>query len=170
MGILPDTKNCELRMRQECCECFPHHWLQRKPPAPGMHHNTCGMHMPICMSGSLTCGGRENVPGISGACATCNFTYLARGPLSSHSSSYQPHLSGSSSTAFSTSLGPSFSLHPCTASSRANANASNGPLRRESMEYNVFVFHHDIFLGFFHAQNQIASQLQIHPEMAQWFN
>ena len=31
------------------------------------------------MSGSLTGGGGENVPGISGACATHNITYLARG-------------------------------------------------------------------------------------------
>ena len=32
------------------------------------------------MSGSLTHGGGENVPGIPGACATHNFTYLVRGP------------------------------------------------------------------------------------------
>ena len=32
------------------------------------------------MSGSLTRGGGENVPGIPGACATRNFTYLVRGP------------------------------------------------------------------------------------------
>ena len=36
--------------------------------------------MPWCMSQSLTRGGGENVPGIPGACATSNFTYLARGP------------------------------------------------------------------------------------------
>ena len=34
------------------------------------------------MSGSLTSGGGKNVPGIPGACATRNFSYLARGPLS----------------------------------------------------------------------------------------
>ena len=34
-----------------------------------MHHGTCVMHVPWCMSGSLTCGGGENVPGIPGACA-----------------------------------------------------------------------------------------------------
>ena len=33
------------------------------------------------MSGSPTRGGGENVPGIPGACATRNFTYLVRGPL-----------------------------------------------------------------------------------------
>ena len=32
------------------------------------------------MLGSLTLSGRQNVPGIPGACTTRNFTYLARGP------------------------------------------------------------------------------------------
>ena len=45
-----------------------------------MHHGTCVTHVPCCMSGSLTRGGGENVPGIPGACATRNFTYLARSP------------------------------------------------------------------------------------------
>ena len=45
--------------------------LQRKPLVndPGMHHGTCVTHVPWCMSGSLTRGGGENVPGIPGACA-----------------------------------------------------------------------------------------------------
>ena len=47
---------------------------------PGMNHDTCVTHVPWCMSGSLTRGGEENAPGIPGACATRNFTYLARGP------------------------------------------------------------------------------------------
>ena len=61
---------------------FPRHRLQRKPLVsdPGMHHGTCITHVPWCMSGSLTRGGGENVPGIPGACATSNFTYLSRGP------------------------------------------------------------------------------------------
>ena len=72
-----------------CCACagnagnvFPRHRLQRKPLVsdPGMHHGTCVTHVPWCMSGSLTRGGGENVPGIPGACATRNFTYLVRGP------------------------------------------------------------------------------------------
>ena len=44
--------------------------FQRKPLVsdPGMHHGTCVKHVPWCMSGSLTCGDGENVPGISGAC------------------------------------------------------------------------------------------------------
>ena len=46
---------------------------------PGMHPGTCVTHVLRCMSGSLISGGGENVPGIPGACATRNFTYLARG-------------------------------------------------------------------------------------------
>ena len=81
MGLLPDTKNCKLRMCRECWERFPHHRLQRKPlfSDPGMNHYTCVTHLPWCMSGWLTRVGGENVPGIPGACATRNFTYLARG-------------------------------------------------------------------------------------------
>ena len=81
MSLLPDTWNCGLRMRRECWERFPRHWLQRQPPVsyPGMHHGTCVTHVPWCMSGSVTRHGGENVPGIPGACATLNFTYLARG-------------------------------------------------------------------------------------------
>ena len=50
---------------------FPRHRLQRKPLVsdPGMHHGTCVTHVPWCMSGSLTCGGGENIPGIPGPCA-----------------------------------------------------------------------------------------------------
>ena len=58
-------------MRRECRERFPTHRLQRKPLVsdPCMHHGTCATHVPWCMSGSLTCGGGENVPCIPGACA-----------------------------------------------------------------------------------------------------
>ena len=61
---------------------FPRHRLQKKALVSdlGMHHGTCVTHVPWCMSGSLTRGGGENVPGIPGACATRNFTYLVRGP------------------------------------------------------------------------------------------
>ena len=50
---------------------FPHRRFRRKPlvSEPGMHHGTCVTHVPWCMSGSLTCGGGENVLGIPGACA-----------------------------------------------------------------------------------------------------
>ena len=61
---------------------FPRRQLQMKPLVsdPSMHHGTCVTHVPWCMSGSLFRGGGENVPGIPGACATRNFTYLVRGP------------------------------------------------------------------------------------------
>ena len=65
---------------------FLRHWLQRKPLVsdPVMHYDTCATHMPWYMSGSLTRGDGVNVPGIPGACATCNFRYLARGPWHVH--------------------------------------------------------------------------------------
>ena len=50
---------------------FPRSRFQRKPLVsdPGMHHGTRVTHVPWSMSGSLTCGDGENVPGIPGACA-----------------------------------------------------------------------------------------------------
>ena len=50
---------------------FPRRRFQRKPLVsdPDMHHGMCVTHVPWCMSGSLTCGNGENVPGIPGACA-----------------------------------------------------------------------------------------------------
>ena len=53
---------------------FPRRRFQRKPLVsdPGMHHGTCVTHVPWCMSGSLTCGDGENVPGNPGACAPAN--------------------------------------------------------------------------------------------------
>ena len=70
-------------MRWEYRERFSRHRLKRKPLVSdlGMHPGTCVTHVPWCTPGSPTCGGGENVPGIPGACATPNFTYLARGPL-----------------------------------------------------------------------------------------
>ena len=74
---------------QDLSQCI---WVKGIPPStsketppvsdPGMHHGTCVTHVPWCMSGSLTRGGEENVPGISGACATRNFLYLAIGSAS----------------------------------------------------------------------------------------
>ena len=73
-------------MRRECRECFPRYRLQRKQLVsdPDMHHGTCVTHVPWCMSETLTRGGGETVPVIPGACATCNFTYLVRGPWRFH--------------------------------------------------------------------------------------
>ena len=82
IGLLPDTQNRGLRMHREYRERFPRHRLQKKPLVsdPGIHHGTCVTHVPWCMSGSLNRSGGGKVPGIPGACATRNFTYLARGP------------------------------------------------------------------------------------------
>ena len=57
-------------------------WLSKKPLGsdPGMHDGTGVTRVPWCMSGSLTGVGGEHVPGIPGACATCDFMHLARGP------------------------------------------------------------------------------------------
>ena len=65
---------------------FPRHRLKKRLLVSdlGMRHGTCVTHVPWCMSGSLTRGGGENVPGILSACTTSNFTYLARGPLLHH--------------------------------------------------------------------------------------
>ena len=73
----PLTRYVKLQVAhaRKCLERFPHHWLQRKT------------HVPWCMSESLTRGGRENVPGIPGACAIRNYAYLIRGPWE------QPHCS-----------------------------------------------------------------------------
>ena len=71
-SLLPLTRNVKL-------------WVAHAPGMPGtfsqplrvsdpdMHHGTCKRHVPWCMPGSLTSGGRENVPGIPGACATRSF-------------------------------------------------------------------------------------------------
>ena len=61
-------------MRRECRERFPRHRLHRKSLVIDP-----SMHVPWCMSGSITRGGGENVPSVPGACASCNFAYLVRG-------------------------------------------------------------------------------------------
>ena len=81
MGFLPDARNCGLRM---CRECREHFCLAPRVSNPDLHDGTCMMDVPSCMPGSLNkvsfeVGGRENVPGIPGACATHNFAYLVRG-------------------------------------------------------------------------------------------
>ena len=65
-----------------CGNVFPATDFKRKPLVndPGTHHGTCVTHVPCCISGSHTSGGRENVLGIPSACATHNSTYLVRSP------------------------------------------------------------------------------------------
>ena len=69
--LLPDKQNCGSRMRWECREHFPRNWLQRKPL---VLYARAVMHIGIANQ-----RWRENVPDIPGACATRDFTYLARG-------------------------------------------------------------------------------------------
>ena len=71
-------------------DVFPDFKGNRDPEVsdPDRHHGTCVTHMPWCMSGLLTCDGGENVPGNPGVCATLNFTYLVRGPLSENARSH----------------------------------------------------------------------------------
>ena len=61
MGILPDTQNCACA--GNAGNVFP---------TTDFKGNRV-THVLWCMSGSLTRGGWENVPGIPGACATRNF-------------------------------------------------------------------------------------------------
>ena len=84
MGLLPDTWNCGLRMRREC---FPRHQLQRKPLVsnPGMHHGTCVTHVPWCMSGSLTCGGRGKRSRHSRRMRNPQFYVSGKRPMETHS-------------------------------------------------------------------------------------
>ena len=69
-GPLTRYKNLQVAHAPKCWGRFPRHQLQLKPLVshPGMHHGTCVTHVPWCMSGSLTRGGGENVPGIPGIC------------------------------------------------------------------------------------------------------
>ena len=52
MGLLPDTYNCVLRLRRECRECFPRHWVSDHD----IHHDTCVTHVSWCMPRTLTSG------------------------------------------------------------------------------------------------------------------
>ena len=76
-GPVPSWASYQIRKLAGCAcagnagNVFPRRRFQRKllVSDPGMHHGTCVTHVPWCMSGSLTCGDGENVPGIPGACA-----------------------------------------------------------------------------------------------------
>ena len=83
MGLLSDTQNYELRMRWECrARSSRHRGLAIPTFITARASRTC---RDACrdryLAVSFEVGGGENVPGIPGACATRNFTYLVRGPL-----------------------------------------------------------------------------------------
>ena len=68
INLISDTQNCGLRMHRACREHSPRHY---------------GLTIPTCITAgavSFEVGGGENVPDIPGACATCNFAYMIRGP------------------------------------------------------------------------------------------
>ena len=62
-----------MRMHRECRECFPFHF--------GLAIPTCITARASRIAVSFEVRGGENVPGIPGACASRNFTYLVRVPL-----------------------------------------------------------------------------------------
>ena len=72
---------------------FPRRRFQRKllVSDPGMHHGTCVTHVPWCMSGSLTCGDGENVPGIPSACAPAILRIWQEAHGHDSVSNHQPH-------------------------------------------------------------------------------
>ena len=73
-------------MRRKCRERFPRPRGLAIPTCITAHASrTC---YDACLDRllvvSLEFGGGENVPGIPGACATCNFIYLERSPLTAN--------------------------------------------------------------------------------------
>ena len=92
---------------------YPATRFQRKSlfSDPDMHHGTCVTHVPWCMSGSLTHGGGEIVPGIPGACAVPNFTYLVRSPWNAISYYIKNDVKWFKPISNSTSSGSSPSCH-----------------------------------------------------------
>ena len=86
MGLLPDMENCGLRMRRECRERFPRHYGLAIPTCiTARAWRTCrDAYRDRLPAVSFEVRGGENVPGIPGACATHNFTYLVRGPCRKH--------------------------------------------------------------------------------------
>ena len=68
MGLLPDTQNCGCACAGNVGNVFP--------VTTGKWSQHASRHVRQSAAG-------ENFPGIPGACATCNFTYLVRGPYSS---------------------------------------------------------------------------------------
>ena len=81
--------SCQIR-KIAGCTCAGNAGNFFPPPRvsdPIPHQGTCVTHMPWCMPGSLTSGflwsrWRGEYPGIPGACAIRNFTYLVRDPWS----------------------------------------------------------------------------------------
>ena len=82
MGLLPDTRNCGCACAGDAGNVFPITAGERSRHASRhVRHARAVMHAGIAnYRFPLKSAAGENVPGIPGACATCNFTYLIRGP------------------------------------------------------------------------------------------
>ena len=83
MGLLPDTQICGCACAGNAGNVFPVTAGKRSRHASRhVRHARAVMHVGIANQWfPLKSAAGENVPGIPGACATCNFTYLVRGPL-----------------------------------------------------------------------------------------
>ena len=126
-------------MRRECRQRFPRHRLQKQKKAlvsnPGMHHGTCVTHVPWCMSGSLSRGGGENVPGIPGACATHNFMYLARAHVGGSFKFFKCHHHGCLDNPIFSNLGL---CTACWAHSMCHEALWSTPVNRLLSSFNNF--------------------------------
>ena len=93
MGLLPDTQNCGCACAGNAGNVFPVTAGKRSRHASRhVRHARAVMHAGIAnYRFPLISTAGENVPGIPGACATCNFTYLVRGPWQLHDP-YKQHL------------------------------------------------------------------------------
>ena len=85
MGLLPDTQNCGLRMRQVCQERFPRYQLQRKPLVsdPVMHVGIAYLRWrgkrsrhSLCMRNTQFCvHGKRPITGPVYAGSTCRWKF-----------------------------------------------------------------------------------------------
>ena len=80
LGLLPDTLKCGLRMHRGCREHFLRHRGLAIPTyiMARVRHTCCDVCRDSKLVVSFEISGRENVPGIPGACATRNITYLVK--------------------------------------------------------------------------------------------
>ena len=90
MGLLPDTWDFGLRMHRECRERFPgQHGLASPTSITARAWHTCrGACRDRQLAFCIEVAGGENDPGIPSACATHNFTYLAKGQCQVHIPSF----------------------------------------------------------------------------------
>ena len=82
MGLLPDTQNRGCACAGNAGNVFPVTAGKRfRHASRHVRHARAVMHAGIAnYQFPLKSAAGENVPGIPGACVTCNFTYLVRGP------------------------------------------------------------------------------------------